>query len=175
MVAAEDPQKQQISEAVSQSSCSIDKIMAQQRDQEVYTILRGSSHYRLNVEEDGGDDSDYQQFVYEPVVRDKSISYVLTLQFNKRTTATVRLSEFFNSVDALRRLLGEFETNSPNCKRTQSLEYRVSQLEVRSPRSPADSFKLRTFWRCAPVDIRDVLGLEECHTRHSRKGASVTK
>ena len=131
--------------------------MAQQRDQEVYTILRGSSRYRLNVEEDGGEDSDYQQFVYEPVVRDKSISYVLTLKFNRRLTATVRFGEFFNTVDALGLLIGEFEIDCPNCRRAQSLEYRVSQVELWSPRGALDPYKLRTIWRCAPRSLRDVL------------------
>jgi hypothetical protein len=157
VVATEDPQKQQISEAVDQSSCSIDKIMAQQRDQEVYAVLRGSSRYRQDEEEEGGEESDYQQFVYEPVIRDKSISYVLTLKFNRRLTATVRFSEFFNTVDALRLLIGEFEIDCPNCRRTQSLEYRVSQLELWSPRGALDPCKLRTIWRCAPTSLRDVL------------------
>ena len=80
--------------ATDHGSYTIDKeVMAQQRDNEVFTVLRGSSHYRQDEEEDGGGESDCQQFVYESVMRDKSISYVLTLRFNKRMTATVRLSD----------------------------------------------------------------------------------
>ena len=63
---------------------------AQTRDQEVYTVLRGSSHYRLNVPENDEGDSDSQQFVYQPIVRDRAISYILKLKFNRRLTATVR-------------------------------------------------------------------------------------
>ena len=93
---------------------------AQTRDQEVYTVLRGSSHYRLNVQEDDEGNSDYQQFVYQPIVRDRAISYVLTLKFNRRLTATVRFNEYFNTVDALRFLIGEFEIEVASAQRTGS-------------------------------------------------------
>ena len=70
---------------------------------------------------------DYQQFVYHPIIRDRSISYILQLRFSKRLTATVRFNEYFNTVEALRFLIREFEINSPSCKRTGSLQYRVTQ------------------------------------------------
>ena len=128
MVAAEDPRQlqQQLT------------AMAQMQDRGCIQVLRGESNYRFNT--DLGLQCIEQKFTYEPVVQERAVSHVLSLRFGKRLTATVRLSEYFNSIEALRLLTGEFEINCPSCRRTQHIEYRITQLEVWSPMAPQDPY-----------------------------------
>jgi len=135
---------------------------AQTRDQTVYTMIRGYTNYRpepwVTIDNEESE-IDFQQFVYHPIVRDRSVGYILQLRLGKRITATVRFNEYFNTVEAIRFLIGEFEINSPSCRRTESLQYRITQCEVCPYNAEEDPMKLRTTWRVAPPDLRESLQL----------------
>ena len=124
------------------------------RSNQVYTMVRGFSNHRkepwVSIDNEESE-MDFQQFVYQPIIRDRSVSYILQIQFGKRLTATVRFNECFNTVEALRFLVGEFEIDTPSCKRTESLQYRITQLEVLEV-FPSIR-RLRTRWICAPVNL----------------------